>query len=97
METPIGDDEDSHIGDFLEDSNIAQPDEAATADTDNVYVQQVKEYAAKEGSEVVIGSDAHAPLMTWDPQSTAEAETFLQTLGIAPVQFVRLRPIQESK
>ena len=33
METPIGDDEDSHIGDFLEDSNIAQPDEAATADS----------------------------------------------------------------
>lgn len=53
--------------------------------------------AAEEGSEVVIGSDAHAPLMTWDPQSTAEAETFLQTLGIAPVQFVRLRPIQKSK
>ena len=33
METPIGDDEDSHIGDFIEDSNIAQPDEAATADS----------------------------------------------------------------
>ena len=33
-------------------ANVSE-DEAATADTDNVYVQQVKEYAAKEGSEVV--------------------------------------------
>ena len=25
METPIGDDEDSHLGDFIEDANIASP------------------------------------------------------------------------
>ena len=31
MDTPVGDDEDSHIGDFIEDRSIAQPDEAATA------------------------------------------------------------------
>ena len=30
METPIGDDEDSHIGDFIEDSNVMSPLEAAT-------------------------------------------------------------------
>ncbi|MDO4643824.1 MAG: RNA polymerase sigma factor RpoD [Cardiobacteriaceae bacterium] len=30
METPIGDDEDSHLGDFIEDSNILSPLEAAT-------------------------------------------------------------------
>jgi RNA polymerase primary sigma factor len=30
METPIGDDEDSHLGDFIEDSNIISPVESAT-------------------------------------------------------------------
>jgi len=32
METPIGDDEDSHLGDFIEDLNILSPLEAATAE-----------------------------------------------------------------
>ena len=31
METPIGDDEDSHLGDFIEDTNIESPIEAATS------------------------------------------------------------------
>ncbi len=31
METPIGDDEDSHLGDFIEDSTIASPIDDATA------------------------------------------------------------------
>jgi RNA polymerase primary sigma factor len=31
METPIGDDEDSHLGDFIEDINAISPQEAATA------------------------------------------------------------------
>ncbi|RPE79818.1 RNA polymerase sigma factor RpoD [Vulcaniibacterium tengchongense] len=30
METPIGDDEDSHLGDFIEDTNIESPIEATT-------------------------------------------------------------------
>lgn len=30
METPIGDDEDSHLGDFIEDNNILSPVESAT-------------------------------------------------------------------
>ncbi|MGH8501708.1 MAG: RNA polymerase sigma factor RpoD [Gammaproteobacteria bacterium] len=30
METPIGDDEDSHLGDFIEDSNIVSPIDSAT-------------------------------------------------------------------
>ena len=30
METPIGDDEDSHLGDFIEDSNVTAPIESAT-------------------------------------------------------------------
>ncbi|TNF38172.1 MAG: RNA polymerase sigma factor RpoD [Gammaproteobacteria bacterium] len=32
METPIGDDEDSHLGDFIEDTNILSPIEAATSE-----------------------------------------------------------------
>ncbi len=30
METPIGDDEDSHLGDFIEDTNVESPMETAT-------------------------------------------------------------------
>ena len=30
MDTPIGDDDDSHLGDFIEDTNIQPPLEAAT-------------------------------------------------------------------
>jgi len=30
METPIGDDEDSHLGDFIEDQNIMAPNDSAT-------------------------------------------------------------------
>ncbi|MGB5147788.1 MAG: RNA polymerase sigma factor RpoD [Porticoccaceae bacterium] len=33
METPIGDDEDSHLGDFIEDVNIASPIHAATQES----------------------------------------------------------------
>jgi len=32
METPIGDDEDSHLGDFIEDSNVISPVESATGE-----------------------------------------------------------------
>lgn len=32
METPIGDDEDSHLGDFIEDSTIGSPVELATGE-----------------------------------------------------------------
>ncbi len=30
METPIGDDEDSHLGDFIEDNTISSPVDSAT-------------------------------------------------------------------
>jgi len=33
METPIGDDEDSHLGDFIEDINIIAPMESATGES----------------------------------------------------------------
>lgn len=32
METPVGDDDDSHLGDFIEDSNMESPIECATAE-----------------------------------------------------------------
>jgi RNA polymerase primary sigma factor len=32
METPIGDDEDSHLGDFIEDSNVITPVDSATVE-----------------------------------------------------------------
>ena len=33
METPIGDDEDSHLGDFIEDSTISLPVDSATSNS----------------------------------------------------------------
>lgn len=33
METPVGDDEDSHLGDFIEDSSMEQPLDAATSES----------------------------------------------------------------
>jgi RNA polymerase primary sigma factor len=33
METPIGDDEDSHLGDFIEDTTLALPADSATSES----------------------------------------------------------------
>jgi RNA polymerase primary sigma factor len=41
METPIGDDEDSHLGDFIEDANIASPVESATGSGLQFTVREV--------------------------------------------------------
>jgi RNA polymerase primary sigma factor len=41
METPIGDDEDSHLGDFIEDANILSPIETATTTGLTDTVQKV--------------------------------------------------------
>ncbi|QWD62948.1 RNA polymerase sigma factor RpoD [Polynucleobacter sp. MWH-UH25E] len=41
METPIGDDEDSHLGDFIEDGNTLAPSEAALHDSMRDVVKDV--------------------------------------------------------
>jgi len=41
METPIGDDEDSHLGDFIEDSTIIQPLDSATSNNLKFATQDV--------------------------------------------------------
>ena len=41
METPIGDDEDSHLGDFIEDSTILQPLDSATGGSLKNATQEV--------------------------------------------------------
>ena len=41
METPIGDDEDSHIGDFIEDGSLPLPADVATAESLKAVVEQV--------------------------------------------------------
>ena len=43
METPIGDDEDSHLGDFIEDGNAVSPVESATSWSLREATQQVLE------------------------------------------------------
>ncbi|MEJ1355385.1 MAG: RNA polymerase sigma factor RpoD [Candidatus Sedimenticola sp. (ex Thyasira tokunagai)] len=41
METPIGDDEDSHLGDFIEDAGVVSPIESATAEGLGEATQQM--------------------------------------------------------
>ncbi|CAG9000295.1 MAG: RNA polymerase sigma factor RpoD [Candidatus Celerinatantimonas neptuna] len=41
METPIGDDEDSHLGDFIEDTTLSLPMDAATNDNLKFATQEV--------------------------------------------------------
>lgn len=43
METPIGDDEDSYLGDFIEDTNIRSPVEAATSQSLTEATREVLE------------------------------------------------------
>ena len=43
METPIGDDEDSHLGDFIEDTNVQSPIEATT---DTNLIETVRDVLA---------------------------------------------------
>lgn len=41
LETPVGDDDDSHLGDFIEDSSIVVPAEAATSESLNNAINGV--------------------------------------------------------
>lgn len=41
METPIGDDEDSHLGDFIEDVNTTSPLDAATSSSLNESIRRI--------------------------------------------------------
>ncbi len=53
METPIGDDEDSHLGDFIEDSNVLSPVESATAEGLTEATQSVLEGLTARESKVL--------------------------------------------
>ncbi len=53
METPIGDDEDSHLGDFIEDGNVLSPVESATAEGLSEATQEVLEGLTARESKVL--------------------------------------------
>ena len=53
METPIGDDEDSHLGDFIEDSNVLSPVEAATVEGLREATQSILEGLTARESKVL--------------------------------------------
>ncbi len=53
METPIGDDEDSHLGDFIEDGNVLSPIESATAEGLREATQGVLEGLTARESKVL--------------------------------------------
>jgi len=49
--------------------------------------------AGEEGCTVILGSDAHTPLDTWNPALIARAEALLAELGIHPIEHLTLRSI----
>src|SRR3990167_4924086 len=53
METPIGDDEDSHLGDFIEDSNITSPVDAATSEGLKEATREVLENLTERKAKVL--------------------------------------------
>ena len=53
METPIGDDEDSHLGDFIEDGNVLSPIEAATVEGLREATQEILEGLTARESKVL--------------------------------------------
>ncbi len=53
METPIGDDDDSHIGDFIEDSTLSSPDESATSECLKAAIKQVLNALTEREAKVI--------------------------------------------
>ncbi|WLF84616.1 RNA polymerase sigma factor RpoD [Moraxella sp. ZY210820] len=53
METPIGDDEDSHLGDFIEDQNIISPVDAATSQGLREATREVLENLTEREAKVL--------------------------------------------
>ena len=53
METPIGDDEDSHLGEFIEDSNITSPVDAATSEGLKEATREVLENLTEREAKVL--------------------------------------------
>ena len=53
METTIGDDEDSHLGDFIEDSNITSPVDAATSEGLKEATREVLENLTEREAKVL--------------------------------------------
>ncbi|MGX2587140.1 RNA polymerase sigma factor RpoD [Acinetobacter baumannii] len=53
METPIGDDEDSHLGDFIEDQNITSPIDAATSEGLKEATREVLESLTEREAKVL--------------------------------------------
>ena len=53
MDNPIGDDEESHLGDFIEDSHILSPVESATASGLRETTRQVLEGLTEREAKVL--------------------------------------------
>jgi len=53
METPIGDDDDSHLGDFIEDQNIRSPSQSATTEGLSEATQHILESLTAREAKVL--------------------------------------------
>ena len=75
METPIGDDEDSHLGDFIEDSTIVSPIESSTNIGLMETVRDVLAGLTPREAKVLRmacapGNPASGPIAQWSEQGT---------------------------
>lgn len=53
METPVGDDEDSHLGDFIEDSSLESPLDSATSESLKVAIRDVLSSLTRREAKVI--------------------------------------------
>ena len=53
METPVGDDDDSHLGDFIEDSNMQSPLDVATSESLREATREVLESLTPREAKVL--------------------------------------------
>jgi RNA polymerase primary sigma factor len=53
METPIGDDEDSHLGDFIEDGTLESPLDSATSESLKVAIRDVLSSLTRREAKVI--------------------------------------------
>ena len=67
METPIGDDEDSHLGDFIEDQNIDSPIDSASMEGLKEATQGVLDMLARKDKIMGFG---HRVYTTSDPRNS---------------------------
>ena len=84
METPIGDDEDSHLGDFIEDATMQSPIDRATGEGLKESTKSVLSGLTAREAKVLrmrfgIDMNTDHPLKRWVSSSTLPVSVFVRS------------------